>query len=949
MKKALIIISATLVFLLLAIIAIPYFYKSKLVNILKTEINKELNATVNFNENINLSLLRQFPHLSLGVKNINVIGKGTFEGDTLLDMEAFGATIDVMSLFSGDEIRIKEIYLKKPLIHVIVLEDGTANYDISKTSDETTTDTAETAPFKISLSKYSVSNAHIIYDDKASHMFADIVNLNHVGKGDFTQDIFILETETAADALTFNYGGISYFNKVNTILNADLEMNMPEMRFTVQNKLLKLNSMEAGLAGFIALLPDDKMDMDLKLDVKKNTFKELLSLVPAVFMRDFEKIKTAGNFKFNASAKGLMDMAHELYPAFDVNLAIDKASFSYPDLPEKLNNIVMKVNINSPGGILDNTVVNLSELSFALGQEPFFTKLLVKKPMSNPLLNLEAKGKIILDNIKKLIPLEKGMDIGGVMNAALAVSGNAASIEKQDFEALNAQGQLILEGFRYKDIASATDMAVKLFQLDFTPKQVSLLAVTIKMGESDLSLKGNLSNFIGYLFKSNETLSGNLLVQSNYFDANPFMTESTESTTTTADSAPMEVLLIPDNVDFTLEVDMKRLKYDNLNIENIKGKTQVKNQALNLNGLSADIFNGNVLFTGNYDSKNQVNPTADMGVKVSDLNIGKAYEGMNTIKQLMPIAKYLNGNLNAAFSLKTLLNKNMEPDLASLFSQGNLATIDLMLSGFEPMNKIGNVLNLDRFKTISLQNTLVSYKIEDGKVMLEDAVKFKANQIGFLIEKGGYTALDKSINYIIKLAIPREIFGSGANTALNNLLSEVGKTGAELKPNDIVNVNVLLGGTIDNPTVKTSLKEIGKGIVDNLKDQGKQLIDEKKKEAIETGKEKVNQWISQAEAKGDALVAEAKRNGDRLKAEAKTQTDKLKAESDKQAENLMKEAGNNPLKKVAAEQAVKKLRSETDKKINQINSETAKKADDLVKSAENEKLRLVEEARKKVN
>lgn len=130
-----------------------------------------------------------------------------------------------MSVINGSNYTIHSIYLTEPKIHAKVLSNGKANWDITKPSDATTPESAESKPFSMKLQKYGIENGQIVYDDQQSKMYAKLVNLNHTGVGDFTSDLFNLVTETKIDQLTFNYGGIAYLNKVNAVLDAVLEID----------------------------------------------------------------------------------------------------------------------------------------------------------------------------------------------------------------------------------------------------------------------------------------------------------------------------------------------------------------------------------------------------------------------------------------------------------------------------------------------------------------------------------------------------------------------------------------------------------------------------------------------------------------------------------------------------------------------------------------------------
>jgi hypothetical protein len=52
-----------------ALVAIPYFFKDEILTTVKTEINKSVNAKVDFAD-VDISLLRSFPDLSLRLERV---------------------------------------------------------------------------------------------------------------------------------------------------------------------------------------------------------------------------------------------------------------------------------------------------------------------------------------------------------------------------------------------------------------------------------------------------------------------------------------------------------------------------------------------------------------------------------------------------------------------------------------------------------------------------------------------------------------------------------------------------------------------------------------------------------------------------------------------------------------------------------------------------------------
>lgn len=183
LRKVLLGLLVVIVLLVGALAAIPFLFKDELLAFAKTQINTYLTAKVDFNE-FDVSIFKDFPNISLSLGDVSVINGAPFEGDTLAGIKDVTVSLDVMSVIKGEQYVIRNVALTEPRIKVKVLKDGTANYDIMKPSDTVDTTTSGATP-AIEINGYSITKGYIVYDDRAGDMYAEIVDLDHTGKGDF--------------------------------------------------------------------------------------------------------------------------------------------------------------------------------------------------------------------------------------------------------------------------------------------------------------------------------------------------------------------------------------------------------------------------------------------------------------------------------------------------------------------------------------------------------------------------------------------------------------------------------------------------------------------------------------------------------------------------------------------------------------------------------------------
>jgi len=126
MKLALKIVGILVAVIILGLVTIPYFFRGQIVQKVKEEINKNVNAQVDFKD-FSLSLFRSFPDFSFELEGLSVVGKEPFKGDTLAYIPKFDLTLDLMSVFKGSPYEISKIALRDPVINALVKADGTVN------------------------------------------------------------------------------------------------------------------------------------------------------------------------------------------------------------------------------------------------------------------------------------------------------------------------------------------------------------------------------------------------------------------------------------------------------------------------------------------------------------------------------------------------------------------------------------------------------------------------------------------------------------------------------------------------------------------------------------------------------------------------------------------------------------------------------------------------------
>jgi len=926
----------TILFLIAAIIIIPIVFKDEIKELVLDEVNTMLKADVEIKD-FDLTFLSTFPNVTIQLYDVSVTGRTEFKGVKLAEIKQIEAHVGLWDVIGGDQIEIDEVHVTDATFDVRVSPEGKANYDIVIPTEELPEDKqAEPSKFKLSLQEYTLNNINLVYDDQAGDMYAKIKNLNHTGSGDLTEDVVDFVTSTTMDELTYEMEGLSYLSKVKTKADATLLMEFGETtsKFTLKENNFELNNFKFGIDGFYEMLADHDQ-MDLKLNAKEISFKDLLSLVPSFYQSGYESMIAKGNVKMGGEVKGRMDDKN--MPGWDFGLNVNKASIKYPDLPGTISNITVDAGSKFAGGEnLDKMTLDVDKFHADFVGNVIDARLKMRNPLTDPLLDSKLLAKINLATLGKVMPLAEGESYKGKLNADVVVNGRMSALEREDYEAFKALGTLELFDMLYKSKDLAEDVAISSMVFRFSPKNLALEKLNATMGKSDFAVNGTIDNYMGYIFR-NELLKGDFTFNSNNLDLDQLMgvtgssTSSATAPAAEASSAEGEPVLIPENVDFNLNTSIKKIKYNGIDVNNVNGNVNMKEEVASLNNMTMQTMGGTVGLKGSYNTKDHNKPGIDFGYNLKDIDIQTLAKNFVSIDKLAPIAKYTKGKISSNLDMKSSLTKNLEPIYSSLTGGGDLFTNMVTISGFEPFTKLSEELKISKLANQTIKDVKAKFKFTDGKVVLSP---FNVMMSGIDTRVEGSTSFEQAIDYKMTMNIPKEMIPSGMIKLAEQGLSKVNGVVPKLNVGsipDVIPVKALVGGTVTKPKITTDFKEAllkaTGNLKDNLKEQGKELVDKAKDSIKGIVNDKVNEVKEDLNAKKQEILDKGQKEADKIKAESKKVADQARQEGENACDAAYKEAGSNPVKKKIADGTCKQARKTAENKAKKIEDEAQEKAD----------------------
>lgn len=885
-KSILIGVAALLAVLLVA----PTLLSGKIAQIVKTEANELLQARLDF-EKLGISLLRHFPNASLDLKGLTLVGVERFEGDTIVAADRISAVVSPLSLLTGDGIVIKKVLLNEPLVHARKEADGAVNWDVMKPAEEpaeavaveTPTPDEEAAPssFKLAVRNFRITDAVIRYEDDSTRMAFSTKPLNLRLKGDLSAAQSELKLNLRMERIFFKSGVVTMLSDAEVEFDATIAADLEQMRFAFDKNTLRLNAIALTLDGWAQLLEDEAVALDLNLGTEEVQFKDVLSLIPAFYTKNFRSLTAGGELDLKMWARGEMRGAE--LPAFELDAAVREGRFQYASLPKAVTDINIAAKVSNPGGVMDKTEVDLSQFGLRMADNKVSATFYGTNLISDPVLRATLNGKVDLGMIQEVYPLED-MKLAGSITADLAAAGRMSDLEKQRYEQLQAKGTFVVEQMGL-DMASLPPVKLSRAAATISPSAMTLGELSLMVGESDLSANGQLTNYLGYLLRgdklsgrlyvNSELLNLNQLMESMASDEEPATDEQSAATEAPADEeAPAGVIVVPENLDLSLSTALKKILFQQMVITNVEGGMSLRGGELSLDNLGMGLFGGQATASGKYSTKEPAAPTFAMDLALKQASFQETFRQLEMVRKLVPLFEKTGGNYSLKMDLQTKIDEQMSPVLNSVNANGQISSASIRLQNIEALDALAKALKTDKLKVIEAENVLIDFAIRDGRISTEP---FDLKMGKTTMTLSGSTGLDQTIDYTAKVTLPEGAAGGVLST-----------------------VNVGIGGTFSKPQIKLGVKEAAQEAVKNVLDEqvkkltGSESLSEEIQKQAENLRQEAQRagekLVAAAEAQRTKLVEEASKKGKLAQVAAQAAGDKLVKEAQKQADNLVAKA-----------------------------------------------------------
>ena len=321
---------------------------------------------------------------------------------------------------------------------------------------------------------------------------------------------------------------------------------------------------------------------------------------------------------------------------------------------------------------------------------------------------------------------------------------------------------------------------------------VDIQRANLRMGRSQLTIKGSFKKLFK-VFYMGETLKADITLKSKMLDCNQLinsiskpadsslqnlneMTAAEEAAQDALDDAvetasvqdtlmeDIALFLVPDKLDLKLKLDAKKVIYDKMVFENIKGDAVLRNRAVNLRELDLEAVGASMKLSMVYATPSPKQADAGFDLDIEDIQIGKLIEFIPSLDSTLPMLRSFQGTVDVQTEMSARLDPSMTIMLPSLTAALRLHGEQLVLLDGETFAEISKLLMFKNKERNMIDSVSAVVTVQDGEVTV---YPFMIEIDRYKVAVGGHQDLAMNFDYHISVLKSPLPFRLGVNVRGN--------------------------------------------------------------------------------------------------------------------------------------------------------------------------------------
>lgn len=780
--------------LLIGAAALVYFYEDEVKQMIIAELNKHLQSEIKVQpENIDLTIIRTFPSCALDFKQVTAMEAWKKDKkDTLFYTDRISLVFNIKDIFNKN-YTIQQIRIGQGFMNARVDKTGLENYIIWKTNEGEN----QEAQVKFALQKITLEKFKITYRNQKNKIKIQSRVNQMEFSGRFGEESYALKSNGKAYVELFQTNKIKYIENKN--LSFDVTVNVKNKQYHFDEAEIKLNDMYFQSAGNL-VYQDSLESINLSYKGKNLDISSVLSLLPEKFQNNISDYSSDGMFY----AKGTLKYNSGQPIETEADFGIQNATITYNPQSTKLShvNLVGKFELKP-----NRSLLSMKNIEADLGNNTFKGDCEIIH-FEDPYITIHADVNTSLLDWMKFYPIDTVEELSGNLLMNAHIEGLISEMKRSAYSpTIKANGKVNVQNLKVKFKSSEKELNVPEAELVLNNRSLNVYQLRLLKGSSDVTLVGEMPEFLNYLFDKSAPLMINASLNSEKMELEDFLFSGSSSSS--------GEVSIPQNLQFNLDATVKNLSFSKFKANDIKGTFLIKDQKVLAKNITLQAMDGNATINAFADASGEmIKISVESDLK--SINIQKLFYQFNNFGQTTLEDKHLKGFATANIDFSGKWDKHLVADLNSINATSSLLIERGELIGFKPLESLAKYIEVKELQHIKFSTLQSAVEIKNKTITIPKT-SIKSSAIN--IELYGKHTFDNMIDYHIQLLLSELLAKkSRANKELDDELSVV-----ENDPENRRSVFILMTGPIDNPTIKYDKKGMQEKIKDDIKQEKQNL------------------------------------------------------------------------------------------------------------------------------
>ncbi|MDX1617854.1 MAG: AsmA-like C-terminal region-containing protein [Balneolaceae bacterium] len=540
--------------------------------------------------------------------------------------------------------------------------------------------------------------------------------------------------EATFDADLFLSDGLLKYAEVSKpVENINIEARANQNRVTIRSLNLDASGNRLSVEGRIDRpLSEQERTVDLTADLSFD-----LATIGDFYPIDEDTLKLGGQLTARAVLQGNAAEIGQAVRSGTLNL--ENGFIDYQRFGKPIENLTLR------SGLKGNRL-SITTASFRSGQNDLSLSGTITDYLGdNPVIDLRIRGNARFAEIRNYYDIEPAVtSLTGSGKLDLRASGPIRNPERMAFN-----GGLTITGLSMEGEALVQPVADLNGELKLTPDAADLTGLGFRLGSSDLTLSGKLTNYMEFLKPEGETeatpsLTGRF--RSKLFNVDELMVPDEDAP---ADE-PVSVDL-PD-LNSSVTAGIGTLIVTGVSMNNLKAEASTSPTQIRLNKASIEMFDGTASgsFTWNVPRPDRTNLRFDGAV--DGLNVTTFFREYPVLGPDSEFHEHVTGSFSARVDYYSELDEYLSPDIPTTRMNGTFTLTNSRVRGHPLQNSLAALLKADELRDITLDDSENRFSVRNSVMTIEN-LKLTSGDIGAEMS-GTQHLISGAINYELNVYLP---------------------------------------------------------------------------------------------------------------------------------------------------------------------------------------------------